>query len=62
MTQEERGLLPPAVTARLVPLASWTRLRGRLTLREVVDAWWYADLRLLFEPMTLEVLAPAPPV
>jgi hypothetical protein len=62
VTQEERGLLPAAVTARLVPLASWPRLRGRLTVSEVLDAWWRADPSGLLEPMTLEVLAPAPPV
>lgn len=62
VTQDERGLLPPAVVARLRPLARWPRLRGRLTVREVVDAWWHADLSGLLEPMSLEVLAPGPPV
>jgi 4-amino-4-deoxy-L-arabinose transferase-like glycosyltransferase len=62
VTGEERGLLPPEVTARLVPLARWPRLRGRLTVREVVDAWWRADPTPLLEPMSLEVFGPAPPV
>ncbi|MGZ6807868.1 MAG: hypothetical protein ACXVGG_14775, partial [Mycobacteriaceae bacterium] len=62
VTEEERGLLPPALIARLRPLARWPRLRGRLTVREVVDAWWHADLSGLLEPMSLEVLAPVPPV
>ncbi len=62
VTRDERSLLPPAVVGRLVPLASWPRLRGRLSVREVVNAWWRADASPLFEPMTLEVLPPAPPV
>ena len=62
VTREERALLPPAVLTRLRPLASWPRLRGRLTVREVVDAWWQADVSGLLEPMSLEVLTPGPPV
>ncbi|HSP19057.1 MAG TPA: glycosyltransferase family 39 protein [Myxococcaceae bacterium] len=62
VTGEERALLPPAVLPRLRPLASWPRLRGRLTVREVVAAWWRADVSGLLEPMSLEVLTPAPPV
>lgn len=62
VTREERALLPAEVKARLVPLASWPRLRGRLSVREVVDAWLRADASALFESMTLEVLPPAPPV
>ncbi len=58
ITEEERRILPPEVTARLVPLARWPRLRGRLTVRQVVDAWWRADPAPLFEPMTLEGLGP----
>ena len=62
VTREERSLLPPEVARRLVPLASWPRLRGRLTVHEVVAAWVQADPSALFEPMTLEVLATPPPV
>lgn len=61
VTREERTLLPPSVIARLVPLATWPRLRGRLSVREVVDAWLRADASALFEPMSLEVLATRPP-
>ena len=39
VTRDERAGLPPAVTARLRPLATWPRLRGRLPIREVVNAW-----------------------
>jgi 4-amino-4-deoxy-L-arabinose transferase-like glycosyltransferase len=60
VTREERAGLPAAVTARLSPLASWPRLRGRLSVKEVVDAWLRADTRQLFEPMTLEVLGTRP--
>jgi 4-amino-4-deoxy-L-arabinose transferase-like glycosyltransferase len=56
VTREERNGLPAAVTARLSPLASWPRLRGRLSVHEVVNAWLRADTTELFEPMTLEVL------
>jgi len=59
VTRDERSLLPPEVAGRLVPLASWPRLRGRLSVGEVVDAWWRADPGPLFEPMTLEVLPSA---
>jgi len=62
VTRDERAGLPPAVTARLRPLATWPRLRGRLPIREVVNAWLRADTSELFEPMTLEVLGtPSPP-
>jgi len=60
VTREERTELPPAVTARLVPLASWPRLRGRLSIREVVYAWLRADPSALFEPMSLEILGIPP--
>ncbi len=60
VTREERSQLPPSVTARLVPLASWPRLRGRLPVGEVVNAWLRADPGSLFEPMSLEVLAIPP--
>ena len=60
VTREERAALPPAIATRLRPLASWPRLRGRLPVREVVNAWVRADTSELFEPMSLEVLA-APP-
>ncbi|HZX43599.1 MAG TPA: glycosyltransferase family 39 protein [Myxococcaceae bacterium] len=60
VTREERSQLPPSVTARLVPLASWPRLRGRLPVGEVVNAWLRADPGALFEPMSLEVLAIPP--
>ena len=43
VTREERDALPAAVTARLSPLASWPRLRGRLSVQEVVNAWLRAD-------------------
>jgi hypothetical protein len=56
VTHEERNGLPAAVTARLSPLASWPRLRGRLSVHEVVNGWLRADTTELFEPMTLEVL------
>ena len=62
VTRDERTLLSPEITARLVPLASWPRLRGRLTVHEVVSAWFRADATALFEPMTLEVITPSPPV
>jgi len=61
VTRDERAGLPPAVTARLRPLATWPRLRGRLPVGEVVNAWLRADTRELFEPMTLEVLGTPPP-
>jgi 4-amino-4-deoxy-L-arabinose transferase-like glycosyltransferase len=61
VTRDERAGLPPAVTERLRPLASWPRLRGRLPVGEVVDAWVRADTSELFEPMTLEVLGGTPP-
>ena len=61
VTRDERAGLPPAVTARLRPLATWPRLRGRLPVREVVNAWLRADTSELFEPMTLEVLGTPPP-
>jgi|SoiMethySBSTD1v2_1073268.scaffolds.fasta_scaffold169656_2 4-amino-4-deoxy-L-arabinose transferase-like glycosyltransferase len=56
VTREERDELPAAVTARLSPVASWPRLRGRLPVHEVASAWLRADTSELFEPMTLEVL------
>ncbi len=62
VTRDERAQLPPAVTARLIPLASWPRLRGRLSAQEVVSAWLRADPGTLFEPMSLEVLATPPPL
>jgi len=62
VTQEERAGLPPAVTARLRPLATWPRLRGRLPVREVVNAWLRADTSQLFEAMSLEVLGPPLPL
>jgi 4-amino-4-deoxy-L-arabinose transferase-like glycosyltransferase len=62
VTRDERAQLPPRVTGRLVPLASWPRLRGRLSIREVVNAWVRGDATGLFEPMTLEVITPPPPV
>jgi hypothetical protein len=62
VTRDERALLSPEITRRLVPLASWPRLRGRLTVHEVVTAWFRADATTLFEPMTLEVITPSPPV
>jgi 4-amino-4-deoxy-L-arabinose transferase-like glycosyltransferase len=62
VTRDERAQLPPAVTGRLVPLASWPRLRGRLSVREVANAWLGGDASALFEPMTLEVIRIAPPV
>jgi hypothetical protein len=61
VTRDERAGLPPAVTGRLRPLATWPRLRGRLPVREVVNAWLRADTSELFEPMTLEVLGTLPP-
>ena len=61
VTRDERSQLPPSVRARLVALASWPRLRGRLSATEVVSAWLRADTSALFEPMTLEVLASPPP-
>ena len=61
VTRDERGDLPPAVTGRLRPLATWPRLRGRLPVGEVVKAWLRADTSELFEPMTLEVLGATPP-
>ena len=56
VTRDERAGLPPAVTARLRPLATWPRLRGRLPVGEVVNAWLRADTSELFERMSLEVL------
>jgi len=61
VTRDERAGLPPGVTARLRPLAIWPRLRGRLPVREVVNAWIRADTSELFEPMSLEVLGTPPP-
>jgi 4-amino-4-deoxy-L-arabinose transferase-like glycosyltransferase len=61
VTRDERAGLPPAVTSRLRPLATWPRLRGRLPVREVVNAWLRADTSELFEPMSLEVLGTPPP-
>jgi hypothetical protein len=56
VTREELDQLPPGVAARLEPLATWPRLRGRLPVREVVDAWVRGDSSGLFEPMTLAVI------
>ena len=56
VTREELDQLPPAVAARLEPLATWPRLRGRLPVREVLDAWIRGDTGGLFEPMTLAVI------
>ena len=61
VTREERAGLPPEVTARLRPLATWPRLRGRLPVGEVLNAWLRADASELFEPMSLEVLGTPPP-
>jgi hypothetical protein len=61
VTRDERAELPPGVVTRLRPLATWPRLRGRLPVGEVVNAWLRADTSELFEPMTLEVLDATPP-
>jgi len=61
VTRDERAGLPAAVTARLRPLATWPRLRGRLPVTEVVNAWLRADTSELFEPMSLEVLGTPSP-
>jgi 4-amino-4-deoxy-L-arabinose transferase-like glycosyltransferase len=62
VTSEERTRLPPEVSKHLVPLASWPRLRGRLSWKEVVQAWIRGDPSVLFETMSLDVLGPASPV
>jgi len=60
VTREEELFLPASVRERIVPLASWPRLRGRLPVGEVVNAWLRADTSPLFEPMSIEVVRSTP--
>jgi 4-amino-4-deoxy-L-arabinose transferase-like glycosyltransferase len=58
LSGEEGAALPSDVRQRLVPLASWSRLRGRFPFRAVLDAWREADLRPVSEMAMFAVARP----